>query len=236
MAERNGVISLQAFLHKYFAKNGVDEDEMHRYRFIAADGLKELSIHHLPLYKSAVLTIETTNNTADYPDDYSHYVAIAVESQGRWWSFTRATNMVDKSVAGVSGEDLSNYNFIGGPGGVGGENGFYFQDDPKNRRFLFDETYSGTVVVLRYASIGVDVVAYASDDDIEFPVTAERAMEDYLRWQVAEYDGAPVSELLRRKKMYDDSVLMLRGLSMPTVDEIRDLWLGSSNQTFIRLP
>ena len=236
MAQRNGLITLQAFLHKYFEKVSIDEDEFSRYHIIGCDGLRELSIYHLPMVTNSVLTIDTTNYTADYPDDYINYLAVGIEWHGKWWTFTRDNRMVDKTVAGIDGEDLSGYNYVIGAGAVGGENRFYFNDDPKNRRFLFDEAYSSNVVVLRYVSSGVESVSYSSTTDVQFPIQAESAMEKYIRWMVCEYDNGTAGECERRKKQYEEAVLMMRNLDLPTVDEIRDIWLGSSNQTFIRLP
>jgi len=236
MAQRNGLITLQSFLHKYFAKVMIDEDEMDRYHIIGCEGLKELSIHHLPMVTNAVLTIDTTNYTADYPDDYINYLAVAVEQNGKWWTFTRSHKMVDKTVAGVDGEDLSDTNYTVGPGSVGGENTFYFNDDPKNRRFLFDESYSSDTIILRYVSSGVESTSYGSTTDVQFPIQAESSMEKYIRWMVCEYDDGGAGECERRKRQYNEAVLMMRNLDLPTVDEIRDIWLGSSNQTFIRLP
>jgi hypothetical protein len=235
MAERAGVITLQSFLHKYYHKHGVDEDEFHRYRTIAADGLREFSLFHLPLVKNAVLSIDSTNYYASYPADYAGYVAIAMENNGVWWTFTHKHDMVDKSISGITGSDLSNYNYIIGPGSVGGENRYYFKDDPKNRKFLFDETYSGDTVVLRYVSTGVEVESFGGSDSIQFPVYAEQAMEDYIRWKVCEYDDAPQNKCERRKKQYEDSVMMMRNFTMPTVSEIRDILLGSQNATLIRI-
>lgn len=236
MAERNGLITLQSFLHKFYFKHHIDEDEFHRYHVIGADGLRELSIYHLPLIQSAELSIDATNYTASYPDDYVNYLAIAVEKNGRWWTFTRDYEMVDKTITDIDGEDLSGYGYIVGPGAVGGENEFYFQDDPKNRHFLFDETYSSNTVILRYVSTGVESLSYGSSTDIQFPIAAEQPMENYIRWKVCEYDNGPAGECERRKKHYEESVLMMRNLGLPTADEIRDIWSGASNQTFIRLP
>jgi len=236
MAQRNGLITLQAFLHKYFQKVGIDEDDFDRYHKIGCEGLKELSIFHLPMVTNAVLSIDTTNYTADYPDDYINYLAIAVENGGKWWTFTRSHTMVDKTVAGIDGEDLGEYNYVAGAGSVGGGNEFYFDDDPKGRRFLFDEAYSSNTVIIRYVSSGVESVSYASDTDVQFPIQAESSMEKYIRWMVCEYDDGPAGECERRKNQYEEAVLMMRNLDLPTADEVRDLWLGSSNQTFIRLP
>lgn len=231
MAQRNGVISLQAFIHKYFHKVGVDEGEFHRYYVIGAEGLRDLSIYHLPTVKSVVLTIDSTNYTASFPDDYINYVMLAVEDNGRWWTFTRDNNMVDKTLAGVTGEDLSERNYMIGSGSVGGANKYYFQVDNYNRRFLFDEAYASSVVVLKYSSVGVESVGYDSTTDVEFPVYAEPAMEAYLRWMICEYDDGPINECERRKRLYDTEIKKIRNLHMPSVREIRDLWLGSSNVT-----
>jgi len=233
MAQRNGVITLSAFIKKYFFKLGIDEGEFHRYYVIGADGLRDLHVHHLPIMKTATLSIDGTNFTADYPDDYIDYVFVAIEDEdkGRWWTFTRDDEMVDKTISGITGSDLGELAHVIGPGGVGGHNKYYFQPDNHNRRFLFDEAYSGETVILKYKSTGVESVSYSSTDDVEFPVYAEDPMEKYLRWMLAEYDGEPISEKDRRKRLYESSVMQMRNLDLPSAQEILDIWLGSSNVT-----
>jgi hypothetical protein len=231
MAKRSGLITLQSFLHKYFVKMGVDEDEFHRYHVIAADGLRDLAIHHLPISNTKVLVIDSENLTADFPDDFIDYIYIAVERDGRWWTFTRDDKMVDKTIANITGADLGIVTTVVGPGAVGGENDYWFKPDYENHRFLFSGTSSSDTVVLNYQSTGVESVSYYSTTDIEFPVYAEDAMEKYLRWQVAEWDERHPSECERRRDQYIDAIRMLRNVHNSTIDEIRDIWAGSSNVT-----
>jgi len=235
MAQRNGVISLQAFLHKFFLKLGVDEGEFHRYHVIAADGLRDIYIHHLPISKVTTLTIDSTNLTADFPSDFIDYDYVAVERDGRYWTFTRDNSMVDKTITGITGSSLANFSTLYGPGATGGDNDYWFKPDYENRRFLFSGfTPSSNTVVLSYKSTGVESVSYASTTDVEFPVYAEDAMETYLRWKQCEYDNGPMGECERRKSQHEDAVRRLRNIHMLSVDEIRDIWERSSNQTFIR--
>jgi hypothetical protein len=93
---------------------------------------------------------------------------------------------------------------------------------------------SSDVVVLTYQSTGVDDLSFSSTTDIQFPVYAEDAMENYIRWKIAEYDGLPQVECAKRKRYYDDAVLVMRNVTNPTLQEIRDIWAGSSNQTMIK--
>lgn len=234
MAQRSGIISLQSFVKKYFAKQGMDEGEIHRYRIILADGLRELAIHHLPIAKTTTLTVDSTNLTSDFPTDFIDYVFIAIERDGRWWVFSRDDEMVDKTITDITGKDLSNEYWCTGPGSVGGHNSRLFQPDYENRRFLFNGVVTSDVVVLKYQSTGVEAETFAGTTDIEFPVYAEEAMESYLRWKVCEYDGGNPSECERRKGLYMDAVRMLRSVNESTLSEIRDAWLSASNQTFIR--
>jgi hypothetical protein len=234
MAKRNAVITLDSFMDKALMKFGWDEDEFHRLHIIGADGLRELSIYHLPISLVTTLTVDTDNQTASWPDDMIDYVFIAVERDGELWTFTRNDKMVDKTISGITGADLGEYYYHDGYGSVGGKNDWYFQPDYENRRFLFSGVTSSNVVVLKYISTGVEVVNYSSSTNIEFPVYAEDSMETYLRWKWAEYTGMSGQECNRRERQYEKAVLMMRNLHNPTIDEIRDIWLGSSNQTYIR--
>lgn len=231
MAERSGLITLQSFLKKYFFKAGMDEDEMHRYSVIAADGLKELNIHHVPISKTVVLTIDSTNLTSDFPADYIDYVFLAVERDGRYWLFTRDDSMVDKTIAGLTGTNLGDKVYVVGPGAVGGHNDYWFRPDFQNRRFLFSGVTTTDTVVLNYQSSGIESTTYVSTTDIQFPIYVEEALERYLRWQIAEWSDAPDNMCQRRERQYTDAVRMLRNLNSLSVSEIRDIWAGSSNVT-----
>lgn len=231
MAQRNGVITLQSFIKKFIFKMGVDEDEILRYHVIAADGLRDLAIHHLPISKTVVLTIDTDNWTASFPDDMIDYIYVGKEIDGRVWTFTRDSRMTDRTITGVDGADLGDFVDLVGPGAVGGLNQYWYKPDYNNRRFLFSGITASDTVILNYQSTGVESVSYASTTDIEFPVYAEESMEKYLRWQICEYDNGNPSECERRKDEYWDSVRRLRNVHNSTIDEIRDIWAGSSNVT-----
>ena len=234
MAKRAGTITLQSWLHKYFHKSGVDEDQFHRYNTICADGLRDLAIHHLPIAATTLLTVDTDDLTADFPSDFIDYIFIAVEKDGRWWVFTRDDSMVDKTIAGITGTTLGNLVSVYGPGSVGGVNNRWFQTDYENERFLFNGVSSSDVVVLKYQTTGVESTVYASTTDIEIPVYAEDAMENYLEWKLSEKNKESLSERQWKKRLYDDSILMVRSVHSSTISEIRDAWLSSMNQTFRR--
>jgi hypothetical protein len=235
MAHRSKTITLQAFLHKYFFKGGIDEGEFHRYHVMAADVLRDLAIHHLPIAKTTTLTVDTDNQTADFPDDFIDYIFIAIEKDGRWWIFTRDDSMVDKTITGITGTELSDLSYVYGPGMVGGHNIRWFQVDYENDRFLFNGVLSSDTVVLKYQSTGVESVSYSSTTDIEIPVYAEAAMEAGLDWRVAEKDKEAMNERQWRKRLYDDEVLVMRNVHSSTISEIRDAWLGSTSQSIIRM-
>lgn len=235
MAKRNGVITLQAFIRKYLHKRGEDDGEFHRYHVIAADGLRDLAIHHLPISSTTTLTVDVDNQTADFPDDFIDYILIAIEKNGRWWVFTRDDDMVDKTITGITGTTLSSITYVYGPGSVGGENIRWFQPDYENRRFLFNGVLSDDVVVLKYQSTGVESVSFSSATDIEIPVYAEAALEAYLEWQLTEKNDRPLSERKWKLDLYEHEVLMMRNVHGSTISEIRDAWLSSSSQSIIRI-
>jgi hypothetical protein len=235
MAKRSRVITLQAFIRKYLDKKSIDKDEFQRYYVIAADGLKELYLHHFPDTITTTLTIDSTNLTSDFPADFLDYVYIAVEKNGRWWTFTRDDSMSDRTITGITGSDLSLNTYMYGPGAVGGLNDFWFKPDYENSRFLFSGVDTASdVVVLNYITNGIDVITDSSTAGVTFPIYAEDVMEKYIRWQICELDDGPASECNRREKQYEKSLAIMRNIHNSSVREIKDAWLGSSNQTFIR--
>ena len=230
MAKRNSLISLDGFIHKYLDKKGIDDDEYHRLRVIATDGLRHLSIHHMPIVKQTVLTVDTNTMTADFPDDFIDYVGLVMEVDGRWWPITRDDKIVDPNLSGVESEDLSDHEYASSFATPGGVNQYYYWPDYDNRRFLFNGT-TGKVVVLRYKSTGVENVAYGSSEDVQIPVEAEDTLEYYLDWQLARMDGAPEYKIRRIKGEYDDSLVFLRRIGDYSIDELRHIMLGTMTQT-----
>ena len=230
MAKRNSFISLDGFIHKYLDKRGIDADEYHRFRVIAQDCLRTLSIHHMPIVKQVVLTIDSDNMTADFPDDYVDYVALAVEVNGRWWSLTRDDKMVDPSLEGIESETLSDNSYVQGFGQPGGVNKYYYYPDHENSRFIFNGT-TGQVVVLRYKSTGVENVAYGSSEDVQIPVYAEDCMENFIEWKVAGYDNAAESKIARLERVYEDSLRQMRRIGDYSIDELRQIMMGTLTQT-----
>lgn len=230
MAKRNSLISLDGFIHKLLDKKAIDDDQYHRLRVIATDGLRHLSIHHMPIVKQVPLTIDTNTMTADFPDDFIDYVGLVTEVDGRWWPLTRDDKMVDPNLSGVESEDLSDREYIRSFAQPGGENSFYYYPDYDNRRFLFNGTTT-IVVVLRYKSTGVENVAYGSTEDIQIPVEAEETLEYYIDWQLARHDGDAEYKIKRLKGEYDDSLVFLRRIGDYSISELRHIMLSTLTQT-----
>lgn len=235
MADRNGTVTLKAFVKKTLMKWGKDPSEEHRMHIIAADCLKKFYTYDLPIASETQLTINATYLTADYPDDYVDYIQISIERDGKWWSFTRNDDMVDKTNSYATGSDLSAIVSMYGYGHTGGRNDWYFKPDNKNKRFIFSGITSSSTVVLQYIGSGVAAsLTGSSSTGISFPIYVEEPLEDALRWKLAEYDTRiPPSEKERLKRNYEESLIMMRNLDSPTIDEIRDIWARGSNQTFI---
>ncbi len=230
MAERAGLITLDGFIHKYLDKKAIDDDQYHRYRVIATDGLKHLSIHHMTVVKKVELTIDADTLTADFPTDYVDYVGLLIEIDGRWWNISRDDKLVDGTLDNVTAEDVGEFEFGQGFAQPGGVNYYHYFPDFENRRFIFNGT-SGKVVVLKYKSSGVEVVAYGSAADIQIPIEAEEALEDYIQWQLAEYDDEAEHKITRKKRDFDDSVILLRRIGDYSIMELRQLMYGTMTQT-----
>jgi len=230
MAKRNSLISLHGFIHKYLDKKAIDDDEYHRFRVIATDGLRHLSIHHLPIVKQVELTVDADTMTADFPDDFIDYVGLVIEVDGRWWNITRDDKMVDLNLTNVDAEELADNAYGHSFATPGGINTYYYWPDYENRRFLFNGT-TGQVVVLRYKSTGVDVVAYGSTTDIQIPVEAEEALEYFIEWQLSRYNEEPEYKIKRKKEEFDDAVILLRRIGDMSIEELRHVMLGTMTQT-----
>lgn len=227
MANISSLISLDKFVRGLFVKTGEDNEQYLRVMQIACDGLRDMYIHDFEIQVTKKVTVDGTTNTFDYPTDYVRYTAIATPIDGRWWVYTRDDEMAplkdDDDVAVQSSlPNIANYNVFESFGEAGGYNKYYFHEDAKNRRFQVGG-YTPDTVVLKYVTNGLD-----SDGDINIPDYAKLALEDYVRWKIADYDEDAESHIVRLYNQYLLSRRKMRQVKRPTLQDLVDACYASS--------
>jgi len=227
MAYISSLISLDAFVRRLLAKEGKDDDDYMRYMQIACDGIRDMTIHDFTVEVTKVVTVNSTTNTFSFPTDFVKYIWVATNIDGRWWKYTRDDDMVPlKDDDSVDIQDslpnIANYQYSTSYGEAGGKNRYYFRPDYENRRFQVSGD-TPDVVVLKYVSNGIN-----SAGTINIPDYALLALEDYVRWKLADYEGDAESHIVRLYAQYKESRRKMRMVRRPALQDIRDTIYATS--------
>lgn len=221
MAYISSLISLDAFVRRLLAKEGKDDDDYMRYMQIACDGIRDMHMHDFSVEVTKVVTVNSSTNTFSFPNDFVRYLWVATVIDGRWWKYTRDDDMVpledDDSVTIQSSlPNLADYNYSTSYGKAGGHNRYLFKPDYENRRFQVSGD-TPDIVVLKYISNGIE-----STGAINIPDYATLALEGYVRWNLADYDGIAESKIFRLEQKYIKARRKMRAVRRPTIQDIKD--------------
>ena len=230
MANISSLISLDAMVRRLLGKEGKDNEDYLRYMQIACDGLREFHIHDFNIEVTAVVDVNTTNNTFSYPLDFVRYTQIATPIDGRWWVYTKDDTMAPllddagETVLDAGLINVAEYEHPSSYSTGGGTNRYYFRQDDANRRFQVGG-FTPDIVVLKYVSNGIN-----SAGTINIPDYAKPALESYVRWQIAEYDNPALSRIDWLKRRYDEDRRKLRMAQRPNLQDLIDTINSTSAQ------
>ena len=221
MAYISSLISLDAFVRRLLAKEEKDNDHYMRYKQIACDALRDMHMHDFSVEVTKVVTVNSSTNTFSFPDDFVRYLWVATPIDGRWWKYTRDDDMVpleddDSTTIQSSLPNIADYNYSSSYGDGGGNNRYIFKPDYENRRFQVSGD-TPDVVVLKYISNGIDSVGA-----INIPDYSLLALEAYVRWAIADYDGIAESKILRLEQQYIKARRKMRAVRRPPIRDIQD--------------
>lgn len=237
MAEISGLITLDQFVRDLLFKMEKPNDDYFRYFKIASDGLRHLFMHQLGYVTHTKLVVDTDTNTIDFPDDYVGYISLSVPNEGRKWTFTRDDSIIPTTSIDINGDEyldsddgegvnLGEEVSYSGYGARGGVNDYYFSVDHKNRRFIISGL-TADFVILTYVSTGINATTATY-----IPRVAEEALEDFIAWKDAIYRDDQ-SQLVKEQR-FNQSIRRLRKFNAPSIPEIRDAIMRSSNQSLHR--
>lgn len=141
-----------------------DHEEKKHYGLVlqkVLNSLRNINVHYSKSYKEVEVTLDEDLHTGAYPTDLVKMISVGNYVHGEFWSFTRKPNMA-RTITGAGetyDDDFNEDEMIPKKGmrfGAEGRNivGYWVEDD-ENRRF-FVRNYTGTKVILRYRSNGID--------------------------------------------------------------------------------
>lgn len=198
---------------------------------LAIDGLKDLSLFTLP-YKNVIKITTDSLGRLTLPKDYLMFLAVGVPKNGRFYTFTKNKLIVQSSDKTYSYEALdTNYGegqdipimSVYEYGSSGGSNETYFVIDER-KKYIQLSNFTGTQATLYYVSSGVS----DHPENVEVPVIAEEAIIAFILWMIVQYDPNTHPSIAReRERLYGESLLDLKNLHAPTIDEIADAFFST---------
>lgn len=196
------------------------EEDVSKYNKFLKLGIacyRNLRLHHVSEGEMvSKLSVDSTLNTVDFPDDMVDWIAIGVPVDGKLWTLTRkhgvikttttedATETYDTSIG--EGQDLINdvdsgYNARGGVNDEG-----YFDIDYPNKRFVLKNT-TATTVWLAYVTSGINL----EETDQYLPIKYEETIRAYIIWQANVYRSDVALNFKRElERQYEQQLKDLR--------------------------
>jgi hypothetical protein len=201
----------------------------------AIRGYKKLNLFHLPITKTAYLTMSDIN-TITLPNDYLSFLALGVPYKGRIWTFTKDQGLVSpdttdcgvQSLSSTEGEDIvkGDTGSLTGYGLQGGVNEYYYKIDLANNRIIINGL-TARKATLVYVSTGISM-----SETTFIPKIAEEALIAFVHWQRVQYDDTVPMGI---KKDYEEQFIKgcneLEYASMPTIEELYDAVYSAFYQT-----
>ncbi len=143
----------------------IDDIETKKYYPLALqktlNALRNVNVHYARQYKEIAVELDENLKYGSYPTDLIKCISVGVYKNGKFWSFGRTPDMA-KTVTGDGNtfdDDMNENVDIPRRGIMFGAQGYntegYWIEDDENCRF-FVRNYTGTKVILRYRSNGID--------------------------------------------------------------------------------
>ena len=226
MADTANLIKIQDVVDRYMYKYRIPIDDWDLYFEHVIDWFRDANIHHLRAFKTTTDTMSSLG-VVDMPTDLIDLIAVSLPYKGRLWTLTRdrgvdITSMADDDQTQIPDAQTTGY------GAVGGTNLYYYICDWDSRKIYINGLPAATVT-LQYVSSGHDLTA-----DTYVPSHAISAIDTYLRWKQAEIEGMGINERQLRRSIYNDEIMMMRRVNLPSYDEFKDIFRAINTQAPIR--
>lgn len=230
MAETAAVVELAKIVERFLFKWKLPKDDYVNYYEHAADCVRELNIHDIPSF----VEVETSVNSLGFismPSDMIDFISVGLLWMGELWTFTERRYMVytdfgDSSTTKPTDHEYGQYGYAG----TGGKNEFYFKLDWKNRKIMIDGAESEDVI-LWYKSSGLST---DGGSNVTVPVICNATIDAYLYLKYGEFEEKSINELLRRQRLYEQQLELLRVQSIPGINELYDYFLKMTTQAILR--
>jgi len=219
-----------------------DHEEKKHYGLVlqkVLNSLRNINVHYSKSYKEVEVTLDDNLHTGEYPTDLVKMISVGNYLHGEFWSFTRKPNMA-RTVTGDGNtydEDFGENTMIPKKGmmfGASGRNAVgYWVEDDENRRF-FVRNYTGTKVIMRYRSNGIDCttdtcIPYIVKDLLVSMVTYDLALMGIPR----RFSGMELQLKQQERSRFYDEFTDLEYIPQ-NFDEMMDSQFASYNVTASR--
>ena len=236
----DGYTTLKEVVLSAIAGMGRKGNMQYYYPFLqyAIRGYKKLNLFHLPMVKTAYLTLSDIR-TVQLPDDYLSFVAIGIPYKGLLRTFTKEHKLISPDSEDCGEQELSSTagettvkgdsGSLTGYGLAGGVNEYYYKMDLPNNRIIINGD-PNRAITLVYVSTGISM-----SEKTFIPKIAEDALIAFIHWQRVQYDDEmPMATKKDYEKQFNQEVEGIEYAYMPTLDELYDAVYRSLSGTIKR--
>jgi len=223
----------------YSAMNILEEDETKYFKYfqISLEVLRDFKMHHMKGINHAELEMDSRNRLS-LPSDCIRIVTIGLPYLGRVWTFTiddellRNTTIkggieirdATKGEIDVVNDDITGYDT------AGGVNDWYYTIDYNARTIIISGKTISEPVTIHYISSGIslDSVTYV-------PASALLALRSAIIFYANVYKTDVIGDQkTRNEKLYKEEIAKYQHFNMPSLTQIRDIYLSTVKQSVKR--
>ncbi len=218
-----------------------------KYLQLAIEGFSQLSTFELNSIETARLNLDVSTMSANLPPDFIEMVKIGIEIQGRLWTLTLNTNLIQPIPATICNVPVANVNtvtdtavlsngfyftpywyngFYYTPYGLsGGINTAYYKIDYGRNVIMFSGFTGNYPIILEYKSSGVSASTIV-------PRSAVPALKAYIHFANIRHDlRYNEGQIIAAENRYNIELYSLQRLNNSyNYDEIADILYGCFSQ------
>jgi len=237
MSDTASLLSIEKVVTEFLFAYKKPTEDYSLYVQHACRCFQDFNLYDGEILTTAKVTVNSTLNCIDLPDDCQKVIDLVTPIKGGWWSFTQKDSIVNTTttVGGVETRDSAqgenvviDVDRVVSYGAKGAYNKFRCTIDMAARRIYMDKTYTATdYIVLLYVSSGINATGETKVPSFITPLIDSYLLEKETYW---------IPELAREREMrhaqYWQEKMKIRNLiNAMSKDQWLDLIYSGTTQT-----
>ena len=204
----------------------------HKLLGLVGRGIREAKLYYNSglIEKADYNLSNLTNGVLEYPEDALKIIEVYYDEGGTLFPIPPRKDIVYEGTEGVVTDVQEiNDNYKRNFAIPGGRSKYYYKNDQKNRRLIFDMT-ADEAIYLFYISSGIDI---ESGEDTLIPVTFQSVLEMFVlyKWNVLRGN---MNRSIFYWEEYKKEVKKVKYLNLPTLEQIKTAIYSTYSQGVTR--